>query len=114
MFLGTVDQHYNRFYNAKYFRNRVLRIQKLCTELKLDAVLLVVGIDTYYDKEMKKLQNWLLYGLSGCDVSGSPLNDQFSDSFCVISKDSFQAYTTPKGFKELSRLSALLSNKNIY
>jgi hypothetical protein len=114
MFLGTTDQHYNRFYNAKYFRNRVLRIQKLCAEFKYDAVLLVVGIDTYHDKEMKKFENWLLNGYSGFDVDNSPLDDKFSDTFCVISKDSFQAYTTPKGYLELSRLSALLTNRNIY
>lgn len=114
MFLGTVDQHYNRFYDAKYFRNRVLRVQKLCSELHYDACLLVVGIDTYHDKEMKKFQNWLLYGFSGFDVENSPLNDAFNDSFLVISKDSLQAYTTPKGYPELSRLSALVPNRNIF
>ena len=114
MFLGTVDQHYNRLYNAKHFRNRIIRIQKLWVEFKYDAVLLVVGIDTYHDKEMKKFKNWLFYGISGYDMEGTSLNDNFNDSFCVISKDSFQAYTTTAGFKDLSRLSALVPNRNIY
>jgi len=82
--------------------------------MKYDAVLLVVGIDTYHDREMKKFQNWMLYGYSGYDVENSPLNDNFDDSFLVISKDSFQAYTTPKGYPELSRLSALVQNRNIF
>jgi len=38
---------------------------------------------------MKKLQNWLLYGLSASDINGSPLNDAFNDSFVVVSRDSF-------------------------
>lgn len=63
---------------------------------------------------MKKLQNWLLYGLSGIDVDYSPLDYHFNDTFCVVSKDSFQAYTTFDGFKELSRLSSLVANRNIY
>jgi hypothetical protein len=47
------------------------------------------GIDTLHDEEMKKLQNWLLYGLSASDINGSPLSDAFNDSFVVVSKDSF-------------------------
>lgn len=43
MFLGTVDQHYNRLYNAKYFRNRVLKLQALCSKLDMEAILCVVG-----------------------------------------------------------------------
>lgn len=89
-------------------------MQKLCQEFKYDAVMLVVGIDSHHDKEMKKFQNWLLYGFSGFDVENSPLNSVFNDSFIVISKDSFQAYTTPQGYGELSRLSALIPNRNIF
>jgi hypothetical protein len=48
-----------------------------------------IGIDTCHDEEMKKLQNWLLYGLSASDINGSPLSDVFSETFVVVSKDSF-------------------------
>jgi hypothetical protein len=41
----------------------------------------------------------LLYGLSASDINGSPMTDAFSDSFIVVSKDSFQAYTNSAGFK---------------
>jgi hypothetical protein len=64
---------------------------------------------------MKKLQNWLLYGLSASDINGSPLSDAFSDSFVVISKDGFQAYTNSAGFKQhLANLTTLLTNCNVY
>ena len=64
---------------------------------------------------MKKLQNWLLYGLSASDINGSPLNDAFNDSFVVISRDSFQAYTNSAGFKQLlANLTTLLTNCNLY
>jgi len=74
-----------------------------------------IGIDTCHDEEMKKLQNWLLYGLSASDINGSPLSDAFSDSFVVISKDGFQAYTNSAGFKQhLANLTTLLTNCNVY
>jgi hypothetical protein len=46
-------------------------------------------MDTFHDEEMNKLQNWLLFGLSTSDIHGSALNDSYSDSFFVISKDGF-------------------------
>lgn len=64
---------------------------------------------------MKKLQNWLLYGLSAADINGSPLSDAFNDSFVVVSKDGFQAYTNSVGFKQhLANLTTLLTNCNLY
>ena len=92
---GEIIQHYTKLYSAKYFRNRVLRLQKLCGERNLDAVVLVVGDDVHRDVEMTKLCNWLLFGLSSNDICGGLHNsDVFADSFFVISKDGFQAYTT--------------------
>ncbi len=74
-----------------------------------------LGIDTCHDEEMKKLQNWLLYGLSASDINGSPLSDAFNDTFVVVSRDSFQAFTNTAGFKQhLSTLTTLLTNCNIY
>lgn len=52
--------------------------------------------------------------MSSSDINGSTLTDSYSDSFFVISKDSFQAYTNSQGFKELSNLTTLLTNCNIY
>lgn len=52
--------------------------------------------------------------MSSHDVNGTTMGDQYNDSFFVISKDSFQAYTQSKGFKLLSKLSALVSNCNLY
>lgn len=74
----------------------------------------LIGMDTAHDEEMHKLQNWLLYGLSSSDIFGSALTDSFSDSFFVVSKDSFQGYTNSSGFKELSKLTTLISNCNLY
>jgi hypothetical protein len=64
---------------------------------------------------MKKLQNWLLYGLSASDINGSSPSDAFNDSFVVVSRDSFQAFTNSTGFKlHLANLTTLLTNCNIY
>lgn len=71
-------------------------------------------MDTFHDEEMKKLQNWLLFGMSSSDINGSTMNDCYAESFFVISKDSFQAFTNSSGFKELSNLVTLLTNCNIY
>lgn len=92
---GEVIQHYTTLYNAKYFRNRVLRLQKMCNERNLDAVVLAVGEDVIRDPEMTKLCNWLMFGLSSNDICGGLHDcDIFADSFFVISKDGFQGYTT--------------------
>jgi len=37
---------------------------------------------------MKKLTNWLLYGLCGQAIEDSFLNNHFDDTFVVVSKDS--------------------------
>lgn len=64
---------------------------------------------------MKKLCNWLLFGLSTIDIYGPVYNmDLYADCVFVISKDSFQAYLTSGAFKEFTKLSILLSNCNIY
>jgi len=52
--------------------------------------------------------------MSSSDINGSTLTDSYSDSFFVISKDSFQAFTNSAGFKEISNLVTLLTNCNIY
>lgn len=68
----------------------MLRLQKLCGERSLDAIVLVVGDDVHRDPEMTKLSNWLMFGLSTNDINGG-LHDSevYSDSFFVISKDGF-------------------------
>jgi hypothetical protein len=38
---------------------------------------------------MKKLTNWLLFGLSANDISGAMHDYCYHDSFFVISKDGF-------------------------
>lgn len=42
------------------------------------------------------------------------MTDSYSDSFLVVSRDSFQAYTNSAGFKELQNLTTLIPNCNIY
>jgi hypothetical protein len=71
-------------------------------------------MDSCLDREMKKLTNWLLWGMSSHDVHGDSMGDQYNDSFFVISKDSFQGYINTNGFKLLSKLSTLVSNCNLY
>lgn len=64
---------------------------------------------------MKKLQNWLLYGLSASDINGSALDDALTETMVVVSRDGFQAYTNSAGFKQhLARLTTLLTNCNMY
>ena len=64
---------------------------------------------------MKKLCNWLLFGLSSNDICGGLHNSSmYSDSFFIISKDGFQGYTNSEGFKELSNLTTLIQNCNLY
>jgi hypothetical protein len=75
---------------------------------------LYIGMDTFHDEEMKKLQNWLLYGMSASDINGSALSDAFTDTFIIVSKDSLLIYTNSAGFKELAGLTTLISNCNIY
>ena len=71
-------KYYANLYSCKNFRNRVIRLQALLNELQLDAILLIIGkfefalfylfflgLDSKFDFEMKKLANWLLFGLSG-------------------------------------------------
>lgn len=71
-------------------------------------------MDCLHDEEMKRLKNWLLHGLSACDIDGSGPNYSYDETMLVISKDSFQAYTNSSGFKELSNLTTLVPNCNIY
>jgi len=71
-------------------------------------------MDSRYDGEMVKLQNWLCYGKSTYEVHGSSPGLDFQDSFFVISKDSFQAFTNSAGFKRLSELVTLVPNVNLH
>jgi hypothetical protein len=73
-----------------------------------------VGIDSQYDKEMRILKNWLLHGLSASDIEGSGPSNIFDETMLVISKDSFSAFTNGAGFKQLSSLTTLVPNSNIY
>lgn len=43
-------------------------------------------MDGRYDSEMKKLANWLLFGLSGADIASKP-QGFYNDSFFVVSKN---------------------------
>ena len=64
---------------------------------------------------MKKLCNWLLFGLSTIDIYGPVYKmDLYQDCIFVISKDGFQAYLNSGSFKEFTKLSILLQNCNIY
>jgi len=83
-----VDAHYNRLYSCKHFRNRVLRIQQLCAENSIDAVLILTGIDSRNDSEMRKLLNWLVWGYSCSDIYGESHSYLFDDSFFIVGKDS--------------------------
>jgi len=71
-------------------------------------------MDSCLDPEMKKLCNWLLFGLSTTDICGSVHKDIYSDCFFVISRDGFQAYVNSAVFKEFSQLSTIIQNCNIY
>ena len=71
-------------------------------------------MDSRYDGEMVKLQNWLCYGKSTYEVHGSSPGLDFQDSFFVISRDSFQAFTNSAGFKRLSELVTLVPNVNLH
>ena len=71
-------------------------------------------MDAQYDPEMKKLCNWLLFGLSATDIHGGLQDFMYEDSYFVISKDGFQAYTNSAGFKSLSNLTTLITNLNLY
>ena len=71
-------------------------------------------MDASFDPEMKKLCNWLLYGLSTTDICGPVFEDTYTDCFFVISKDRFQAYLNSSAFKDFNQKSTLLQNCNIY
>lgn len=43
---GQDIKHYSSLYSCKYFRNRVLRLQALCSSQKLDAIVLINGVDS--------------------------------------------------------------------
>ena len=63
---------------------------------------------------MTKLLNWLMFGKSSQDIHGTLPNYDFEDSFFIITRNSFQGYTTLKGFQHLANLTSLISNCNIY
>ena len=63
---------------------------------------------------MKKLCNWLLFGLSTSDICGHLYGDEYEDSIFVISKDGLQAYTNSAGFKSFSKICTLIQNLNMY
>jgi hypothetical protein len=42
--LGVDDYaHYNGLYSCKHFRNRVIRVQQLCLDSNIDAILIITG-----------------------------------------------------------------------
>lgn len=80
----------------------------------LNFCFIFIGIDTGYDSEMKKLCNWLLFGMSTTDICGHAYGDEYEDSFFVISKDGLQVYTNSAGFKSFSKICTLIQNLNMY
>jgi hypothetical protein len=40
---GLDISHYSKLYSYKYFRNRVIRLQTLCSKQGLDAIVLING-----------------------------------------------------------------------
>ena len=104
--VDPLNTHYNRLYSCKHFRNRVLRVQQLCIESSVDAILIMtgklrfnfnnvatLGMDSRNDNEMRKLLNWLVWGYSCSDIFGEAHSDLFDDSFFVVGKDNLQIYT---------------------
>lgn len=63
---------------------------------------------------MKKLANWLLFGLSTNDICGAVHDGCYADSFFVISRDGLQVYTNSAGFKKFSHVCTLVQNLNMY
>ena len=48
----------------------------------------LIGMDSKRDSEMRKLTNWLLFGLSSADIHGTTPEFYYDDSFLVVSKNS--------------------------
>ena len=63
---------------------------------------------------MKRLGNWLLFGLSGQDVLANAPRIFYQDSVFVISKNAFQVFTTSVGYDHLHSLITLVSNCNVF
>lgn len=63
---------------------------------------------------MKKLNNWLLFGLSNSDIMGSSHSSIYEDSFFVVSRDGLQAFVTSQAYKDFSNKSTLVTNCNTY
>jgi hypothetical protein len=107
-------KHYNELYTCKHFRNRVLRLQQLCIDSGIDAILIITGMDARHDSEMRSLLNWLVWGYSGSDIFGNDAGFTFDDSFFVVGKDSLQVYTNQAGYQTLQILTTLVSNCSTY
>ena len=71
-------------------------------------------MDSRHDSEMRKLINWLVFGLSSSDIYGESPSQIFDDSFFVIGKDSLQIFTNGAGYGHLSVLTTLIQNFSIY
>ena len=52
---SRVNNTYTRLYCHKHFRNRVIRLQALITELQIDAIMLMMG---KFSGNIKELQIW--------------------------------------------------------
>ena len=91
-------------YSGHFLRQKLI----LLRWLYLKFLLRFIGIDTGYDSEMKKLCNWLLFGMSTTDICGHLFGDEYEDSFFVISKDGLQVYTNSAGFKSFSKVCTLI------
>lgn len=52
-------------------------------------ILYSTGLDADNDKEMLKLNNWLMFGHSNSDIMGTAWSDLYENSFFVISRDGF-------------------------
>ena len=71
-------------------------------------------MDSKRDNEMRKLTNWLLFGLSSADIHGSTPEFHYDDVFLVVSKSSMQVYTSRSGYHQMCNLISLVPNCNVY
>ncbi|KAL0490578.1 hypothetical protein AKO1_009562 [Acrasis kona] len=110
--LGDQAHH---LYTSTDCRNRLRKVQNLCTSLEIGGMLFVAGLDGEDHLGSTKAINFLFSGISGVHVQAPILYQEcFDDLVVLITDHSIKVLCNPTNIKLISNLTSTCENIELY
>jgi len=93
--------------SALHCRDRWLALQRLRANAGAEAVLLVLGPDSHFDRGGEVVFNWLLNGVGGRDLLAAPLESRYEECAVCIRATGSKVFCTRKLQEEMVTKTAM-------